>query len=358
MQNEIKKFRNFGYVYAIVSAVLFGATTPASKYLLSEFTPWLLAGLLYLGSGIGLSIILLVRYFINKSSFNEASLIRSDYGYLAVATLFGGVIGPVLLMFGLVKIEASTASLLLNLESVFTALVAWVIFKEHTDRRLIFGMGLIVAGSLVLTWHGHAVFNSLIGAGFIAGACFAWAIDNNVTRKIAAADPIKVVAIKSFVAGGVNILLALFLGANLINKLGALSLSAVIGFFGYGVSILCFILGLRHIGTARTSAYFSIAPFVGAALSIIFLGEALSAQLIVAGLLMCCGIWLHLRERHEHEHQHEALIHEHKHYHDEHHQHEHPPGCPAGEPHSHLHQHEPLLHSHPHFPDIHHQHEH
>lgn len=357
MQGKIQ-YHNFGYGYAIISAILFGASTPAAKYLLNEISPWLLAGLLYLGSGLGLTVILIVRSFIVKRSSREADLSYRDYGWLAGATVVGGIIGPVLLMLGLIKTEASTASLLLNLESVLTALIAWIVFKEHTTKRLVFGMLLIVAGGLTLAWQGHVGLGSLIGILFISGACFAWAIDNNVTRKISASDPLKIVAIKSFIAGSTNVVLAVTFGATLSNKLEVLSASAVIGFVGYGLSLICFILGLRHIGTARTSAYFSLAPFVGAALSILFLGETLTAQLIVASILMGWGIWLHLTERHVHEHQHELLVHDHKHFHDEHHQHEHLLTDPVGEPHSHRHEHVPLLHSHPHYPDIHHRHGH
>lgn len=344
-----------GYVYAIIAGILFGASTPAAKYLLGAISPWLLAGLLYLGSGLGLSIVLIMRHFIIKKS-SEANLTYHDYGWLVGATIFGGIMGPVLLMMGLVQMNAATASLLLNLESIFTALVAWIIFKEHTHKRLVLGMFLIIAGGVVLAWQNYVEFNNGIGFIFIAGACFAWAIDNNITRKISAADPLKIVAIKSFVAGSTNIILAVIFGATLSNKLGALSTSAVIGFIGYGLSLICFILALRHIGTARTSACFSLAPFVGAGISILFLGETLSVQLIMAGILMGWGIWLHLTESHIHEHQHNLLIHTHKHYHDEHHQHEHLPTDLTGEPHSHLHVHTPLLHNHPHYPDIHHQH--
>jgi drug/metabolite transporter (DMT)-like permease len=349
-------YPNVGYLYAIVSAVLFGSSTPAAKYLINEISPLLLAGLLYLGAGLGLSIILIRQQFISKT-LREPSLLPRDYKLLASATLFGGILGPALLMFGLIKTQAATASLLLNLESLFTALIAWIFIKEHTDKRLIFGMLLILIGSIILVWQRHLIFSNLIGPSLIAGACIAWAIDNNVTRKISAADPLKIVLIKSLVAGSFNVTLALLLGATLANKLSILSLSAVIGFLGYGLSIIYFILALRYIGTARTSAYFSIAPFVGASFSIFFLGESLSLQLIMAGILMGLGIWLHLTERHLHKHRHEFFIHEHMHYHDEHHQHEHLTSD-LKESHSHLHIHAPLLHSHPHYPDIHHRHKH
>src|SRR5690606_16633886 len=247
--------------------------------------------------------------------------------------------------------------LLLNLENVFTALIAWFIFKEHTHRRLVYGMILIVIGSIILSWqsqwplHWH-------GTLFIAGACCAWAIDNNVTRNIAAADPLKIVAMKSLAAGSINIILALMLGNFLTAGMSVWLICAVIGFIGYGISIICFMLGLRHIGTARTSAYFSIAPFVGALLAVIFLGEHLSLQLIIAAILMALVIGLHLTEHHAHEHEHEPLYHDHTHTHDEHHQHPHSPQDSLSETHTHPHHLEAIVHSHPHFPDIHHRHKH
>lgn len=351
-------YSNRGYLYAMVSAVLFGASTPAAKYLLGAINPWLLAGLLYLGAGSGLFIILMVRFFFMKKASNEANLNVSDSVWLVCATVFGGILGPVLLMMGLVKTEAASASLLLNLESVFTAVAAWIIFREHTNKRLVFGMVLIVVGSIILTWHKQLNSSNFIGVLYICGACIAWAIDNNVTRKISAADPLKIVAVKSFVAGSVNVILAWVFSTTLFISWTSIAACSIVGFIGYGLSIVCFILGLRHIGTARTSAYFSLAPFVGAGLAIFFLGEHLSVQLIGAGILMGWGLWLHLSEHHAHEHYHEPLQHNHKHSHDEHHQHQHLTTDPNREPHAHLHTHEPLLHHHPHYPDIYHRHQH
>lgn len=347
----------FGYLYAILAAILFGLSTPAAKYLLGEISPWLLAGLLYLGSGLGLSIVIALRY-LSQKIYAETPLKKQMWGWLLGATFSGGIIGPVLLMLGLTRISASTASLLLNFESVFTALIAWSIVKEHTDYKLILGMILIVAGGLILAWNGHFYFENLLGSLYIGGACLAWAIDNNLTRFISSMDPLKIVAIKSLGAGITNCALSMLFGAAIPDKIVLLTLGGVVGFIGYGISLICFILGLRHIGTARTSAAFSLAPFIGAAASILFLRDPLSWQLIMAGILMGLGIWLHLREEHSHEHQHESLTHEHKHYHDEHHQHSHQPQDPVGEPHSHLHTHPPLLHTHPHYPDFHHCHTH
>jgi drug/metabolite transporter (DMT)-like permease len=349
--------KNRGYLYAILASVLFGASTPAAKFLLDNVNPWLLAGLLYLGSAVGLLIILIIQVSSQKVSLQEAALKYDDWKWLGGATLLGGIVGPVLLMIGLAKTSATSASLLLNLESVLTALIAWFAFKEHVDRRIALGMCSIIVGSFMLSWKGTLNYQNLMGPLLIAGACLCWAIDNNLTRKISAANPLQIAMIKSLIAGLTNTTLAMLWGALLPHYVMFLS-AGVVGFVGYGLSLLLFIFALRHIGTARTSAYFSLAPFVGAGLAIIFLKEPISLQLVLAAIFMGIGIWLHLSEYHSHEHQHEEMEHEHRHIHDEHHLHEHLPSDPIGEPHSHLHKHESLRHSHPHYPDIHHRHTH
>jgi drug/metabolite transporter (DMT)-like permease len=348
---------NLGYLYAIFAAILFGASTPAAKFLTGKVEPWLLAGLLYLGSAVGLMVIRAGQIFSKKHSSTEASLRGKDWGWLSGSVFLGGIIGPVLLLIGLSEVSAATGSLLLNTESLFTALIAWLIFKEQTDKKIILGMILIVIGCCVLGWKNNFALTNLVGPIAIILACLCWAIDNNLTQKISAANPVQIAMIKCLIAGITNTILALCDGA----KLPGISLlisAGVIGVFGYGVSLMLFILGLRHIGTARTGAYFSLAPFVGVAVAILFLGEPVSMQLIFAAIFMGMGIWLHLTEYHIHEHEHEELEHEHLHFHDSHHQHEHSPNDPPGEPHCHWHRHKPIRHSHPHYPDIHHRHQH
>jgi len=341
---------------ALLSAALFGASTPAAKALLGALSPWLLAGMLYLGSGIGLSAMLLGRRLLRREA-EEAPIRAADLPWLAGAVGFGGLIGPVLLMLGLASTAASTAALLLNLEGLATMAIAWVVFRENVDRRLLLGAAAILAGAVLLSWNGGALGGVPLGAVFVAGACFAWGIDNNLTRKISGADPLQIAAAKGLVAGVVNVAIGLALG-----KVGpaptAFALAAVVGFFGYGVSLICFILALRHLGTARTGAYFSTAPFVGALLSLALFGDKVTIWLALAAGLMALGVWLHLTERHAHEHVHEALEHEHAHVHDAHHQHEHAPDDPVGEPHVHRHRHRPMVHAHAHYPDLHHRHGH
>jgi drug/metabolite transporter (DMT)-like permease len=294
---------------------------------------------------------------ILKPRNQEAGLAWKDLPWLATAILAGGIVSPVLLLLGLAVTPASSASLLLNLEGVLTALLAWFVFKENFDRRIMLGMAAILLGGVLLSWPSRPELNLPWGALGIIGACLGWAIDNNLTRKVSAADPAQVAAIKGLVAGTTNVGLAFTIGARLpsITGLGA---AVLLGFLSYGVSLTCFVLALRHIGTARTGAYFSTAPFIGAVLSLACLHDPVSFLFWLAAGLMVFGVWLHLTERHEHPHRHDLLTHEHLHTHDEHHQHAHGPTDPPGEPHSHLHRHEELVHSHPHYPDLHHRHGH
>jgi drug/metabolite transporter (DMT)-like permease len=262
----------------------------------------------------------------------------------------------VLLLQGLARTEAASASLLLNLEPVFTLDLAWIVFHEHVDRRLLLGAVAIIAGSLLLSWQGD-IGSIGWGAIPIAGACLCWGIDNNLTRKTSGGDPLIITAIKGLVAGGVNTTIAVAAGMKLPSTpivIGALGL----GLASYGLSLVLFIVALRHLGAARTGAYYGTAPFIGAIAATILLGDPVTPTLILAGLLMAIGAWLHLAERHSHDHVHEPMEHDHRHVHDEHHQHEHEPGDPPGEPHAHPHRHGPLTHAHPHWPDLHHRHRH
>lgn len=343
-----------GIVLALLSAALFGASTPLAKLLLGAVDPWMLAGLLYLGAGVGLAVVQVTRRAVGIAG-QEAQLRRGDLGWLALVVVSGGVAGPVFLMFGLARTEAATASLLVNLEGLATLGIAWLVFRENVDRRLLLGAFAILAGAVVLSWQGWGSFDW--GALLIAGACLCWGIDNNLTRRLSSADPVQIAMIKGLVAGSVNCGLAWALGAALPGA-GVVAMTAVVGLLGYGVSVALFVLALRHLGAARTGAYFALAPFVGAVLAVGLLDEAVTWQLIMAGGLMAVGLWLHLTERHEHLHAHEVLEHDHLHRHDAHHQHGHGPTDPPGEPHSHWHRHEPLVHSHPHYPDLHHRHRH
>ena len=336
---------------ALGAALLFGAGTPFAKLLLDSVNPWLMAGLLYLGSGAGLSAARLLK---RTPSVRPE---RGDWPWLAGAILAGGVIGPVLLMFGLSGMPASGASLLLNAEGVFTALLAWFAFRENFDRRIALGMAAIVAGAVVLAWPGEARFGAVLPALAVLGACLAWALDNNLTRKVALADATWIAALKGWVAGAVNLAIAAAT-VEVWPAWWASIAAGTVGWLAYGVSLALFVVGLRHLGAARTGAYFSVAPFAGAVVALPLLGEAITPRLAVAGGLMAFGVWLHLTERHEHRHTHELLVHTHDHDHDEHHQHEHDLPVAPGTRHTHEHRHEALTHAHPHFPDAHHRHSH
>jgi drug/metabolite transporter (DMT)-like permease len=341
-------------LWALASAALFGASTPLAKLLLGEISPLLLAAILYLGSGLGLALWLGFRVLKAKAS---APLGHRDWPWLAGAIAAGGVAGPVLLMLGLARTAGSTASLLLNLEAVLTAAIAWTLFRENVDRRVFLGMLAIIAGGVLLSWEELPRAGGVAGPLLVAAACLAWAIDNNLTRRVSGGDAVKIACLKGVVAGAVNFAIAVAVGASL-PRLGALGGAAVVGALGYGLSLVLFIVALRHLGAARTAAYFSVAPFFGAALALAVLGEQPTTPFWIAAGLMVLGVWLHVSERHVHQHAHEAMTHTHSHVHDEHHQHEHDSAWDGREPHVHPHRHDRLVHAHPHYPDLHHRHEH
>ncbi len=344
---------NAAVLLALLSAALFAAATPLAKFLLGHVDPWMLAALFYLGSGVGLALARLARRQVRR----EAPLARGDVPWLAAAILFGGVVGPILLMIGLARTPAATVSLLLTLEGAASALIAWFAFRENFDRRIAAGMALIVAGAAVLAWRQEAVSGDLLGIAAIIGACLAWGLDNNLTRRVSLADPVQIAMIKGLVAGPVSLVLALAGGAAW-PSFGVGVAAAATGFLGYGVSLVLYVLALRDLGTARTAAYYGTAPFLGAIVALLVLGEPPTVALVVAGILMAVGVTLHLVERHEHDHEHDAIEHDHRHVHDLHHEHAHAAGDSTGEPHSHRHAHARRRHRHRHLPDSHHRHSH
>jgi len=331
-------------------AILFGAGTPVAKLLLDDVSPWLLAGLLYSGAGLGLATVRLVR----RSP--PVRVNREELAPLAGAIVCGGMLGPVLLMVGLAHLPATASSLLLNAESIFTALIAWVIFKENVDRRIAFGMATIAGGAVLITIADGMSVGDVWPSLAILGACLCWSVDNNLTRSVSLNDATWLAAVKGGVAGPVNLALALLVGASIPSAPHVVA-SIAVGFVAYGLSLVLFIVALRHVGTARTGAYFAVAPFFGAVLAVA-LGDPISGWLIAAGVLMAVGVWLHFTERHAHQHTHHAQIHSHLHRHDEHHDHPHGEPVPAGTWHRHEHLHGELVHSHEHFPDSQHRHRH
>jgi len=332
------------------AAVLFGAGTPLATLLVDDVSPWLLAGLLYCGAGLGLWLIRLVRRSPRER------LARTEWLPLAGAVMFGGMIGPVLLMAGLAHLPATASSLLLNAESVLTVLVAWFVFHENVDRRIAVGMLAIAAGAVMLTVSGGVSLGGVWPSLAVIGACLCWAIDNNLTRVVALNDATWLAAVKGSVAGPVNLALALAIGADLPSFPEATAAMAL-GFVAYGLSLVLFIVALRHVGAARTGAYFAIAPFFGATLAVA-LGDAVTWTLLAAAALMGWGVWLHVSEHHRHAHVHPAQTHTHWHTHDIHHDHQHAEKVPPRTWHRHEHVHEELVHEHDHFPDALHRHGH
>jgi drug/metabolite transporter (DMT)-like permease len=350
-----KPWFNNGIGAAVGAAVLFGVSTPLAKGLLSHLSPLLLAGTMYLGSGLGLAAVLAIRAGTKRRDpipWPRGSAVW----WLLTTILSGGILGPYLLLYGLQTTDSASASLILNLEGVFTALLAWFVFRENFDRRIALGMSLIVAGGALLALGPTVRAHGLIGPLAIGGACLAWSIDNNLTRKVSVHDAAFIACAKGLVAGASAMALALAAGAGMPNPKVILQAGSL-GFVTYGLSLTLFVMALRSLGTARTAAYFSLAPFIGAVLAL-SLGAPFTPALLWAGLLMAAGVWLHLSEHHSHWHRHEPLTHEHAHVHDAHHRHDHGPEWDGKEPHSHAHHHEPLEHSHAHYPDIHHRHGH
>ena len=340
-----------GILSGLAAAALFGLSVPVAKTMLVSLRPQVLAAMLYLGSGAGLTLWLALS---RRRVSSDPPFERPDLPFLAGAVLFGGVLAPLILLIGLQKTASSTASLLLNLEGVFTTLLAWLIFGENLDRRIAAGMLSIFAAGLLLSWGGSIDVESVMGPAFIGVACLCWGIDNNLSQRVSSKDPRRIAALKGLAAGTVNTAIAAVLGQPM-NNWRIMSGALIVGFFSYGLSLVLYIRALRALGAARTGNYFSTAPFIGAVFSVIVLHEPFSGRLAAAGVLMAIGVWLHISETHAHSHVHADEIHEHRHSHDEHHQHEHGPDDPPGEPHSHPHRHKRLEHSHPHYPDTHHR---
>ncbi len=338
-------------VLALLAAALFGASAPVAKRLLAEVAPSLLAALLYLGAGLAA-----LPFAARAWRRREAPLRRGDLPLLATVVVAGGVAGPLLLLVGLERTSATAAALLLNLEAVFTTLLAVTLFHEWIGRRGLAALAVVVAGCALSTWAAGGATRSWLGPLAVAAACLCWAVDNNVTQRLSLKDPLAVVCVKGLGAAPIAFVIARAAHAPWPSGravAGALALGAV----SYGVSLALYVRATRTLGAARTGVLFAAAPFVGAALAIPIAGDRPSLRMAAAALLIAGGVGLLLTERHAHGHRHDALEHEHLHVHDEHHQHAHR-GDEGPEPHAHRHHHEPLEHAHPHASDAHHRHKH
>lgn len=347
--------RGRGAVLGLTAAVLFGMSAPLAKLLLPSTEPLMLAALLYLGAGVGLALFGFARQGARRA--REAPIRKADLPWLVVITITGGIFGPLLLLVGLARVSGVVGSLLLNLEAVFTMVLAVVAFREHMNRREVLASTAIIAGAVALGYAPGEVRGQLLGGLAIAGACACWGLDNNLTQKLSVRDPVAIVRFKTLGAGASSLVIALLLGQRL-PSVGSLVGALILGLFSYGVSILLDAYALRLLGAAREAAFFATAPFVGALLSLPLLGDRVDLARVTGALLMAFGVWALLHSHHRHVHVHEQMEHEHVHVHDEHHRHEHRPGDPPGEPHAHPHRHERLVHDHEHVSDIHHRHPH
>ncbi|WP_224364628.1 DMT family transporter [Hyalangium versicolor] len=347
-----------GAVMGLSAAALFGLSAPMAKLLLPSSTPLVLASLLYLGGGLGLTCLeALRRMSPTGGSQREARLGSKDVPLLLGVILCGGILGPVLMLTGLARLTGVTASLMLNLEGPFTILLALLVFGEHLGRAGALSAVSIMTGAMVLGLQEGELRGDVLGVLALAGACLSWAVDNNLTQRLSLKDPLSLVRIKALGSGACTLVLAWLTGQPFPSP-RVLAATLVLGFASYGLSIVLDAYALRLLGAAREAAYFATAPFVGALAAVPLLGERLRPLDLLAGALMAVGVVLLLRERHGHTHTHEALTHEHLHVHDAHHEHAHPLGTDTTEPHSHPHQHAPITHDHPHVSDLHHRHKH
>lgn len=344
-------------LHGILAAVLFGVSAPLSKLLLEGVDPIALAGLLYLGAGAALGLVLLASRALGVAD-REARLERRDLPWLLGAILAGGIAGPILLLLGLQRTPASTASLLLNLEVVATGLVAFALFRESVGRRTWAAIAAVSVGGVFLSLDPSAGWGISLGAVLILGACVAWGFDNNLTSRISLKDPKRIVAIKGLTAGAFSFVLAIVLG-RAVPTLGSALLALALGAVSYGASIALFVHSLRRVGAARTGTLFGLAPFVGVGLSLIVFREWPAVTFYLALPLMILAASLLGREKHGHEHHHGGLTHIHSHCHnDEHHEHDHAEREGDRLRHVHEHAHTYAVHSHAHKPDPHHRHDH
>ena len=345
------------FLFIIISASLFGISTPFAKLLVKEIPPVALAGFLYLGVFLGLSLYALGRKArISDQSKKAASLEKKDLPWLVGSILAGGIIAPISMLLGLSLVSGFSASLLLNMEGIATAIIAVFIFKENAGKRLWLSLVCMTIAGIFLTWDPNQDKFNPAGPLLILLAMICWGIDNNLTRHISEKDPVQIARIKGFVAGSISLLLALTLGMKMSLDF-SIAFALLLGALSYGISLVFFIKALEGLGSSRSGAFFSFAPFIGAIASLIILREWIGWVMFPASGFMIIGVWLIISERHSHSHLHTAITHTHSHKHgDMHHLHEH--NGTFSEPHSHEHTHPEVSHIHVHWPDTHHRHKH
>jgi drug/metabolite transporter (DMT)-like permease len=341
----------FYFLLALLSAALFGAATPLSKALLTSFSAFQLAGLLYLGASLGVASFSFGKRIQSQPwQMNKKNIFR-----LSGAVFFGGMLAPLLLLMGLNLASATSVSLWLPLELVATAVLGRMIFRDHLGLFGWMGMGGVLAASILLSF-GEGM--SGISAGLlIMLACLCWGFDNNFTSLIDGITPAQITFWKGLIAGLINLSIGLLtqdFHITVYSLIGALGVGAL----SYGASIVLYIGAAQNIGASRGQMFFASSPFFGVVLSYILLGETVTSIQVVAVIILIGSLVLVFRDRHEHAHFHEEIEHEHSHLHDdEHHDHDHPDRKMLGR-HTHRHRHEPVTHLHPHWPDLHHRHNH
>lgn len=343
---------------ALLAAVLYGISSPAAKLLLTEIPATLLAALLYLGAGSGMLIVNLIQRSRRRSRLSQEAGLSGKEWPLVAAMIALDIAAPVLLMLSLTLTSAADVSLLNNFEIAATALIALLFFHEAIGRRMWLAIVLITLASIILSLGEGGKLSLSPGSLLALLACACWGLENNITRKLSLKDPLQIVVIKGLGSGTGSLIIALALGQTSRN-IAYMAIALALGFVAYGLSIYYYILAQRMLGAARTSAFYAVAPFIGALLAILIFGQDFNWQFITAAIVMMAGAGLAIAERHRHAHRHEPLTHEHRHSHnDGHHDHQHNGAIQAGVEHSHLHSHEEQQHSHAHTPDAHHDHKH
>jgi len=352
----VKQLVRSPFAFIMISALLFGISTPLAKLLLRDIPAVALAGLLYIGAFLGLSLYSVVRAKMSGSDIKAPSLERKDLPWLAGAIVAGGIVGPISMMMGLNLVSGFSASLLLNLEGVTTSAIAVFVFKENAGERLWLALASMTVTGAFLTWDPTQGKFEIVGPLLLIFAMICWGIDNNLTRNLSEKDPVEVAAIKGLIAGTVSLSVALVLRVKMPLDL-TIAFALLLGSFSYGASLVFFIKALEGLGSSRTGVFFSLAPFIGAVTSLILLREWIGWVMFPATGFMIVGVWLIMTERHLHRHRHETFVHTHLHNHTEmHHLHRHL--GTIHEPHAHEHFHMEQTHSHVHWPDIHHRHKH
>lgn len=286
---NLKSKHNAAISQAVLAAALYALSSPFSKMLLKEIPPMMMAAFLYLGAGLGMSIIWFIR---NKSQKErtELRLTRKELPY-TIAMVMLDIAAPIFLMFGLTMTTAANASLLNNFEIVATAVIALSIFKEAINRRLWIAIVLITVSSILLSVEDTSSFSFSIGSIFVILACICWGVENNCTRKISGKDPLQIVVIKGFGSGIGSLTIAFAVGEQ-INSLTYVPAVLLLGFVAYGLSICFYVYAQREIGAAKTSAYYAVAPFIGVVLSFLILGERPNMLFGTALLIMIAGTYL------------------------------------------------------------------